>query len=196
MINPEVRFNTEGTEAITVKNLKDWGKVPGDADDQVIDDMIKAVRQLQEEWTLRSFIEKTITANWTAMGYERSIELPYGPIRSIESIKRVYSDGTLSAALVEGTDYFITGMDFQVINLYTRWKSTGQIQTGMRVAYTTGHGTEEGESWVALPAPLRQCMLRQVITDYDMRDDLEVYNPVLYDWTKEALQPYKRRTWL
>ena len=194
MINPEVRFDTEGDEAITVKNLKDWGKVPGDADDQIVDDMIKAVRQLQEEWTMRSFIEKTITANWTAMGYERSIELPYGPIRSIESIKRVFADGTLSDALVEGTDYFITGMDFQVVNLYQVWSSAGAVQTGLRAAYTTGHGTGDGE--VELPAPLRQCMLRHVITDYDMRDDLEVYNPVLYDWTKEALTPYKRRTWL
>ena len=194
MINPEVRIDTEEMEAITVKNAKDWGKIPSDADDQIVDDMIKAVRQLQEEWTMRSFIEKTLTANWSSLGTDRSIELPFGPVRSIESIKRVFADGTLSDAMVAGTDYFITGMDFQPVNLYQVWQSAGAIQTGLRVAYTVGHGT--GEGLVTLPGPLRQCMLRHVTTDYDMRDDLEVYNPILYDWTKEALTPYKRRTWL
>jgi hypothetical protein len=44
---------------------------------------------------------------------------------------------------------------------------------------------------VSLPEPIVHAMLRHVITDYDQRDDLEVYQPVLYDWVKEALQPYK-----
>lgn len=191
MINPEVRIDTEGDEAITVKNLKDWGKIPGDAEDQIVEDIIKAVRQLQEQWTKLSFIEKTITAHWDSLGTERSITLPFGPIRSIQSVKRVYSDGTLSDALVLDTDYYVTGMDFKIINLYQRWMSAGAVQTGLRVAYTAGYGDA-----VDLPDPIRQAMLRHVITDYDQRDDLEVYNLVLYDWTKEALQPYKRDTWL
>lgn len=195
MITPEVRIDSEGTEVLTVKELKDWGKVPGDAEDQLIDEMIKAIRQLQEQWTLRSFVEKTITAHWSIVPKSGEIELPYGPIRSITSIKRVYEDGTLSDALVEGTDYYIIGMDFQTIKLYTRWQSAGQIITGLRVVYTAGHGDGSGE--VELPAPIRQAMLRHIITDYDQRDDLEVYNPVLYDWTKEALQPYKQgNLWL
>jgi len=29
------------------------------------------------------------------------------------------------------------------------------------------------------------------VTDANQRDDLEVYQPTLYDWTKEALAPFK-----
>jgi len=185
----EIRIDSESsTDVLTVQELKDWGKIPGSADDQIISEIIKAVRQLQEQWTGRSFIEKTLTVNWDE-AVSAELELPFGPIRSITSIKRVYEDGTLSDALVEGTDYFIKGMDFQTVNLYKRWQSAGQIITGIRATYTCGHGT--GTGLVTLPDPIRQAVLRHVITDYDQRDDLEVYNPVLYDWTKEALQPYK-----
>jgi uncharacterized phiE125 gp8 family phage protein len=185
----EVRIDSESaTDVVTVQELKDWGKIPGDTEDELIADMIKACRQLQEEWTGRSFIEKTLTVHWDQVS-SFELELPFGPIRAITSIKRVYEDGTLSDALVESTDYFIKGMDFKVVNLYKRWQSAGQIVTGIRAVYTCGHGT--GANLVTLPEALRGTVRRHVITDYDQRDDLEVYNPVLYDWVKEALQPYK-----
>ena len=56
----------------------------------------------------------------------------------------------------------------------------------MRAEYTCGHGDDE----VALPEPIVGTMWRHVTTDLLQRDDLEVYQPVLYDWVKEALQPY------
>jgi hypothetical protein len=61
-MNREVRIDSESSnEVITFEDLKAWGKVPTDADDGMITNMIKAVRQLQEEWTGRSFIGKTLT---------------------------------------------------------------------------------------------------------------------------------------
>jgi uncharacterized phiE125 gp8 family phage protein len=191
MINPEVRIDTESnTDAVTAADVKAWGKIPGTADDIVIGNMIKACRQLQEQWTGRSYIEKTLTANYAFLESYK-IELPMGPVRSIESIKRVYEGGTLSDALEEGTDYYISGMDFKVVNLYQRWSTAGSTTTGLRIAYTVGHSTDGAASTVKLPDPLRQALLRHITADYDMRDDLEVYNPVLYDWTKEAINPYK-----
>ena len=189
-MNREIRIDSESSnEVITFEDLKAWGKVPTDADDGIITNMIKAIRQLQEEWTGRSFIGKTLTVNWRTLEGRIYVDLPYGPIRSITSIKRVYEDGTLSDALSEGTDYYVEGLDFQRVNLYTRWTSAGKIITGLRVVYTAGHGS--GTGLVELPGAIRQAVLRHVITDYDQRDDLEVYQPVLYDWVKEALQPYK-----
>lgn len=190
----EVRIDaTASTDVVSVKEVKDWGKIPGDAEDDIIADLIKSCRELQEQWTMRSFIEKTLTGHWDKIEDAR-IELPFGPVKSITSIKRVYEDGTLSDALVAGTDYFISGMDFKVINLYTRWQSAGQIQTGLRVVYVTGHGTAAGEN--PIPEPLKETVLRHVTTDYDMRDDLEQTQAVLYDWVKEALAPYRLETWL
>lgn len=187
-MNREIRIDSEGTEAITAADVKNWGKIPSDAEDTLIDNLIKAVRRLQEDWTGRSFIEKTITVNWRQADF-RSLEVPMGPVRSMTSIKRVYEDGTLSDALTESTDYYTVGMDFPQIRLYKRWQSAGKVITGLRVTYTAGHGSGDGE--VALPDPLRQAMLRHVVTDLNQRDDLEVYQPVLYDWVKEAIHPYK-----
>lgn len=185
----EVSIDSESTtDVVTVQELKDWGKLKGSTEDNIIDQLIKSCRQLQEQWTGRSFIEKTLTVHWDTLG-GAEVELPYGPVRTITSIKRVYEDGTLSDALVEGTDYFIKGMDFQVVNLYKRWQSAGQIVTGLRATYTVGHGT--GSGLLLLPEPLKETVMRHAITDYLQRDDLEVYNAVLYDWVKEALHPYK-----
>jgi len=188
MITPEIRYDSTGTEAITVQEVKEWGKMPGDVDDQLISEMIADVREMQENYTGRSFIQKTITAHWDKI-HGAEIVLPMGPIRSITSIKRVYEDGTLSDALTETTDYYVSGMDFKRINLYKRWQSAGQILTGLRIEYVAGHGS--GNNQVPLPGPIRKAMLRQCATDYYQRDDLEVYQPTLYDWVKEALAPYR-----
>ena len=80
-------------------------------------------------------------------------------------------------------------MNFKTIKLYTRWSSAGKIITGLRAVYTAGHGSDEGA--VPLPNVIYQTMLRHIVTDLLMRDDLEVAQPVLYDWVKEALHPYK-----
>lgn len=190
----EVRIDTEGTDVFDYDAVRAWGKIPGTADNALITQMIKSARQLQEQWTGRSYILKTLTVHYDQLD-GLQIQLPFGPIGTISSIKRVYEDGSLSDALVEGTDFFISGMDFKVVNLYKRWSSSGgQIQTGMRAAYACGHGSGDGE--VDLPEPLYETLMRHVITDYDMRDDLEVVNPVLYDWVKEALAPYRLETWL
>jgi len=194
-MNREVSIDSEDTtDVISIQQLKDWGKIPSGAEDHLIDQIIKSVRQLQEEWTGRSFILKTLTVNWEKADF-REIELPFGPIRTITSIKRVYEDGTLSSALTEGTDFYLSGMDFQTVHLYTRWQSAGKIITGLRATYTCGHGT--GTGLLPLPEPIIGTMWRHVTTDILQRDDLEVYQPVLYDWVKEALQPYVRdNLWL
>lgn len=192
-MNREIRIDSAETpDAVTVDEVKAWSKIPGTTEDATfIPAMIKACRQLVEEWTGRSYVEKTLTVNWNVIE-DYTIELPMGPVRSITSIKRVYSDGTLSDALVEGTDYFISGMDFQTVNLYTRWSSrSGKLVTGLRAEYKVGHSVDGAGSTIQLPEPLKQALLRQIATDYDMRDDLEQYIPVLYDWVKEAIQPYK-----
>jgi len=186
-MNREVEFSSLGSEVITAALVRGWGKIPSTAEDTLIGYVIKGVRELQEEWTGRSFIQKTVTVNWEKADY-REIFLPYGPIKSITSIKRVYEDGSLSDALTEGTDYYLSGMSFQTVHLYTRWQSAGKIITGLRTVYVAGHGSAEGE--VTLPNVIYQTMLRHIVTDLAQRDDLEVYQPVLYDWVKEALQPF------
>lgn len=185
----EVRIDSEGTtDVVTVQEVKDWGKLKGSTEDQILASLIKSCRQLQEEWTGRSFIEKTLTVHWDEVS-DPEIPLPFGPVRSITSIKRVYEDGSLSDALVSGTDYYISGMDFQVVNLYKRWQSAGKIVTGLRATYVVGH--DDGTTYVLLPEVIKETVMRHVITDYLQRDDLEVYNTVLYDWVKEALAPYR-----
>lgn len=191
----EIRIDSLGTtDVVTVQEVKDWGKIKGDSEDHIIADLIKSCRELQEQWTGRSFMEKTLTVHWDKLDSPWEIPLPLGPIRSITSIKRVYLDGSLSDALVSGTDYFISGMDFQVVNLYKRYSSAGQAQTGLRAEYVVGH--DDGSTYVRIPEPIKETVMRHVITDYAMRDDLEVYNAVLYDWVKEALAPYRMETWL
>jgi len=186
----EIRIDaTATTDVVSVQQVKDWGKLKGSTEDDIIDQLIKSCRELQEQWVGRSFIQKTLTGQWDQIT-EAVIELPFGPVKSVTSVKRVYEDGTLSDALTVNTDYYLSGLAlYKKINLYTRYHSAGQIVTGLQIEYVTGHGTAAGET--PIPETIKETIMRHVLTDYAMRDDLEVPVPVLYDWTKEALTPYR-----
>ena len=191
----EVKKSTAtGSEIISVAELKTYAGINGTGHDTLLGEMILAVRELHEEWVRLSYVSRSITAQWSRMD-GLYIRLPFGPVYSIDSVKRVYDDGTLSDALVEGTDYYVKGMDFPELKFYARWTSAGKVITGLRVVYDCGYGSGSGEA--DAPGQLKQMMLKHLATDYKNRDDLEQYIPVMYEWIKTGLAPYRKEiAWL
>jgi len=68
----------DGTEPVTLQELKDWGKIEQDADDALITALGKAARRVCEQYTGIGFLsrELTIGINNSNGGFA----LPYGPV--------------------------------------------------------------------------------------------------------------------
>ena len=48
----EIRIDSIGTaDVVTVAEVKAWGKIKGDSEDDIIADLIKSCSSLQEQWT-------------------------------------------------------------------------------------------------------------------------------------------------
>lgn len=179
------------TEPVTVEEAKAFLVIDADytADDELIEGLITAARDLLEKYTNKSFGEKTLEV-FTDKSH---LDLPYGPIVDIESV----TDQDAIAI----TDYSIKGLDYKTIyfrggsleNYYQRNKDqicdTGVV-TGHYVSYTTGYGSE-GVS--PLPPALKLAIKEQVREFYNNRGtDSEEINLT----AKVLADPYCRRSWI
>jgi hypothetical protein len=67
-----------GTEPVTVQEAKDWGKIEQDVDDDLIEELITAAREVCEDYTGLGFITRDIVA--TINNANGGFILPYGPV--------------------------------------------------------------------------------------------------------------------
>lgn len=73
-----IAFSDEGDEPVTVELAKSWGKIEQDEDDELIEELITAAREVLEGFTGIGFITRTITA--TINNANGGFQLPYGPV--------------------------------------------------------------------------------------------------------------------
>lgn len=143
----------------------------GDAPDEgeaYIEALIAAAEQhlaAPAGWLGRSIALQTIELrtcgfNWCA------IQLPYGPVRSIQSIR--YVDESGDEQTVDPADYEATGLDTVTVHVRLRrgrsWPSVSLGRENVRIAYTAGYAPEE------VPAPLKHSILLLVSHLYENRE--------------------------
>ncbi len=68
----------DGTEPVTLQEAKDWAKIEQDADDDLIEELIVAAREICEGFTSIGFLNRTVTA--VIDNANGSFRLPYGPV--------------------------------------------------------------------------------------------------------------------
>lgn len=85
-------INNEGAEPVTVQEAKDWGKIEQDTDDDLIEELITAARQVCEDFAGIGFITRTITANIN--NANGGFVLPYGPVTGDVTVTDSDSDWT------------------------------------------------------------------------------------------------------
>jgi len=157
----ELYVKTEATtEPISVQEMKTYaGYLGGDAStENMLEYLLISARLRLENYTGRNFVEKTMVLN-TDKVLPR-LDLPYGPINSIESIKIYDEDGVLDETLVADDDYYLLG-DFDKSIRFETFSGGGY----MSIEYKAGYGADTFE----LPKAIRMALLRQVKYDYDNR---------------------------
>ena len=153
----KVKIITDCAEVVTLAEVKNFLKVTGTQDNDLIEDiMIPAARQTLEKFTGASFGEKTIEVLFTT--WEAFYKLPYGPVTEVTKVERVYTDGTETELTT--SDY--TVRDDQVY--VTEWYSTREL-VGVRVTYTAGYNDDE-----PLPVEIKEAIMKQISYNYDNRE--------------------------
>ncbi len=193
MKNLQVRIKTDITnEPVTIAEAKLFCKVTGTEEDSLFATLIKSARQGLEKYTSSSFAEKVIHATWLEIPEDYIFEIPYGPIISIDHVYWIDKEGTEEEATLN-TDYWVYGDQDAVIKLSTFWTSGLKYTCTARVEYTAGYGHLNTE---ALPTDLKLAILKEVGTQYEMRENITAGGfSELTNSGKSLAAPYRKKLW-
>jgi uncharacterized phiE125 gp8 family phage protein len=151
------------------------GSYQFDDDDTKLEELIVQSREYLEQYTGLSLATKTYKA--ILRNDCGGIEIPYGPITAITTIKD--SDGI---ALVDGTTYQLRGNQFKWIE--------SPLSCYIEVVYVSGYTSAN------IPAGLKRALLEQIAFDYvnagDQQQQFATANVALCESAIAKAAPYKR----
>jgi len=142
--------------------------------DTFIDSLIKAARLYVENKTGIALFTQTVTQRWDSFPYAdrcdfyASLELGYGEIQSITSVKYIDVDGA-EQTLVADTDYkaSLTSTPPRIVPAYGKsWPSTRPEPDAVYVTYVRGW-----DDVADIPELLKRAMLMIVSTWFECRND-------------------------
>lgn len=194
MRNIQVKVHTDSTtEPISVDEAKLYCRVSGTDEDSLFADLIKAARESLEKYTSSTFAEKKLHCTWVTPPEDDTYELPYGPVISVDAVYRIDYEGN-EEAMTLNSDYYVFGNQDALVKVARYWSSGILSTTSVRVEYTAGYGNAATE---LLPDALRLAILKQVATDYEIRENIAVGvsgMPMDND-ARHLASPYRKKLW-
>lgn len=151
----QIRYSGIGAEPITITDVKNWLKVDFDDEDTLITSLITQIREIAEEASGLSLVEKTIEyfeedreliSDW--------LKLPYP---EHDEITEVILDGTTLTA----SNYSVTGLTQKIIKVTGTVTATDTLNdNGLKVTYTA-KGT--------CPSGIKLAMFKSIAETYEKR---------------------------
>lgn len=194
MKNLQVRTYTDiAVEPVTLDEAKSVCRITGTQDDILLSIMITSARQTIERYLNASVAEKTLHATWIEPPDDDVLELPYGPHIAVSAVYRIDSEGT-ETLLTVNSDYWVYGDQDLVLKVNKYWSSSGSAaQQSIRVEYTAGYGNDSTET---LPEVIRLAILKEVVTQYEMRENITPGGAAeLSNEAKRLIAPYRKKIW-
>jgi len=154
-------------EPVTVDEVKTFGRIDGDEEDDVVESGIKMVREASELYTGRSFIEQTITLVmdfWPGI----VIKLPRPPLIAITGIYTTDEDGDDTEY---DSDYYLVDTvaepgKVSIKRSHTPPTNTDRSYSGFKIVYTAGYGDEATD----VPELLRNAIKMWTMDYFDTRE--------------------------
>jgi uncharacterized phiE125 gp8 family phage protein len=148
------------SEPITLEVAKRHLRVIGDDEDDDIERMIRAARQMAEGRLNRSLAPQTLAAGFDVWG--DALKLPRPPFIELLSVSYIDADGTQQTAndLTYVVNEFVEPVTVTSAYGYS-WPTTQPRASAVTVTYRAGY--EE------CPEPIRQWMLLVIASMYDNR---------------------------
>jgi uncharacterized phiE125 gp8 family phage protein len=172
----DVQIKTDlTTEPVTVTEAKTYLNVDYTSWDTLIGTLISSARTKLEKYTGCTFGTKTLVSTFQQVA--DNIDIPYGPIQSITTVKSIDETGT-KTTLTAGKDYLVTGNSFKNIRFFG-------IDTPIEIEYVAGY--------TALPADLKVSILKQVAMDFEYREGTSDTKMMeLSNSATKLAKPYRR----
>jgi uncharacterized phiE125 gp8 family phage protein len=134
------QITTEPTiEPITLTEAKLHLRVDGTDDDALITSLIKAARQLCEEYQNRAYITQTIT--WKLDGFPCEFTVPRPKLQSVTSIKYIDANGTQQTLVSSIYDVDIYSEPARIVLAYGQvWPLLRGDINSVEVIFKAGYG--------------------------------------------------------
>lgn len=156
-------------EPVTVDEAKAWIKVDVADDDDIIEQLITTARQQCEQYLKISLIERTIQA--TLLNQIGGIEIPFGPVNSIESFTDLDDND------IDSSSYKIRGEEGNF-----QWLQTAFCEAVV-ITYNAGYAT--------LKKVFKTAIQQQTAWLYENRGDANMADQ-LSQMVITTLKPYRR----
>lgn len=130
---------TQATD-FSLATVKNWLKMDElTADDAIITSLIESGVSCAEDYTGQVFGTATYTATYDYI-YERDIRLLYSPVVSVEELRGIDEDGTVS--VMDSDDYYVIVGDNGSVNvkLGSRLPDSDRCSARHQIDYTVGMG--------------------------------------------------------
>lgn len=179
-------------EPVTLTEVKSWLRITTSEQDTLLTLLITAARKAMEKYTASTYAQKTIHATWVEIPGDWILNLPYGPHISVDAVYLIDEEGTETLKTLN-SDYYVYGDQDLIIALSKVWTTSQSLQYSARVEYKAGYGHANTET---LPDELKLAILKQIATDYEMRENIaEGTFGVLSNSSRSLAAPYRKSLW-
>lgn len=150
-------------EPVTVAEVKLHSRIGIDTDDSLISIYITAARQQAEQLTGRSLAPRTMIRYYDE--FPDSIELPKGPITSVDWLKYISTAGALTTMSAAAYSLDSTQLSNWIVPAYSyTWPATLTTTNAVSIQYQAGY------SAATIPASIKAWILLKVGTMYENRE--------------------------
>ena len=176
-------------EPVTAAEVKTELRLTTSAHDTMIDNKIVASRMALEGELQRQFVTATFKAYWSC--FNNRMELPYGPVQSITSIK--YIDGAGDTQTLANTVYRLDSKSIAPwvgLEYNQSWPTARDVSNTITIEYIAGYGAA-----TAVPMPIKLAIIALAADLYEHPE----YSPEIALHNNTAVQKYidrlKRVSW-
>lgn len=171
------------TEILTTSETKGYLKVDTSADDTLIGNMVKAMRQHAEQYLGQALITQTIEEKIDTFPATNEFFLGAAPVQSITSIQYVDTDGATQTW--DSANYILDAhrKHARITPAYaTTWPSVRAQTNAITITYVAGYG----DNVTDVPETIREAILAGVADRYDNREDYVKQLPTVSQWMLDA----------
>ncbi|WP_020471470.1 head-tail connector protein [Zavarzinella formosa] len=177
------------SEPVTLADAKTWARIDDDSSDTLISQLITSARMAAEEYLRRALMTQThkltldlcgspLGMNWnegvydlpvTALygGLPQTIELPKGPVQSINSVT-TYDLNDIPSLYGGGNYHIDAAGERLVLNYAALWPASLRPVAACEVTYVAGYGDA-----AAVPQPVKTGILIHVASIYEQRGNCD-----------------------
>jgi uncharacterized phiE125 gp8 family phage protein len=186
-------LNGPAVEPVSLDEAKQWLRLDGNDEDQLLSALIVSARLIIEAYTRRSLITQNwrlIADGWpeaTAGSCSPVIAIPFAPFQRVAAI-RVYDADNVAQSVPTDALRILSQNDRTNLQFLVAPPLPGRSFDGVEIDVAIGYGDNPAD----VPEPLRRAILMLVAYWRENRGDTQISGVSISLQAKAAAAPYRR----